>query len=98
MTTVMTTLGRLGRQIKQLLWQHYTAPPRVIFKRFRDGAIYFTVGLMTVLMANANMTPSLTQEIIVLLGLLLGGVGFVMAMTAQLRLLIGRIILFFKNE
>lgn len=82
----------------QALRQHYTAPLATIFKQFRDGAIYFTVGLMSVLMANQYMSPSVLQEVVVLAGLLLGGIGFIIAMMAQVRMIIARIIKFFGSR
>ena len=84
--------------ILHALRQHYTAPLHIIFKQFRDGAIYFTVGLMTVFMANAYMPPSVLQELIVLAGLVGGGIGFIMAMMAQVRIVIARIIKFFGSH
>lgn len=80
------------------LRQHYTAPMHIMFKQFRDGAIYFTVGLMAVLMANAYMQPSVTQELVVAAGLLMGGFGFIMAMMAQVRMIIARLFSFFSKR
>lgn len=74
---------------------HYSAPLVKTFKQFRDGAIYFAVGLIIIYLANTAMDPSVWQELIVLFGLCLGAVGFVMAMLAQVRMVVSRIYHFF---
>ena len=84
--------------IKTALLIHYSAPQQLIFRQFRNGAIYFAVGLGTVLMANAYLPPSVKQEWIVLFGLIMGGCGFVMAMLAQMRLLISRVVQFYRRK
>lgn len=76
---------------------YYSAPLNVAFRQFRAGVIYFAVGLGTILMANEYMIPSLSQELVTLGGLLLGGLGFIMALTAEMRLLIGRLVRFFTS-
>lgn len=88
----------IAGEIKTLLLRHYNVPLEIPFRQFRDGAIYFGVGLGSVLMANGYMTPSLWQELIVLCGLLLGGIGFVMAMLAQTRMIIARLVRFFDSK
>lgn len=50
------------------------------------------------MMAVVYMPPSPQQEWIVLLGLLLGSVGFILAILAQTRLLIGRLYRFFVPQ
>lgn len=85
-------------QMKQALLLHYSAPLAVTFRQFRNGAIYFAVGLATVLFANAYMPPSVQQEWLVLGGLVLGGYGFVLAMMAQMRLMISRLVQFFRDD
>lgn len=80
-----------------MLYQHYTAPLTRILKQFRAGAILFAVGLATVLLANASLAPSVKQEVIVLAGLVVGGCGFVLAMMAQVRMIIARVIAFLKK-
>lgn len=80
------------------MYQHYNVPLEVPFRQFRAGAIYFAVGLGAVLMANGYMAPSLWQELVVLCGLLLGGIGFVMAMLAQVRMVIARFVRFFSKK
>lgn len=93
---ILTLMNR--HELLEALRRHYTAPLSVMFKQFRDGAIYFTVGLMTVLMANAHMTSSVTQELIVAAGLLVGGIGFLMAMMAQVRMIIARLLRFCRKN
>lgn len=93
----MANLTAARKRLLEGLYQHYTAPLSVMFKQFRDGAIYFGVGLMAVLMANAYMAPSLSQELVVLGGLIVGGLGFMMAMLAQVRMIIARIIRFARK-
>lgn len=88
----------LWQQLKQVLLAHYSAPLAVAFRQFRNGAIYFAVGLGTVLMANAYIAPSLQQEWLVLGGLLLCGCGFIIAMMAQMRMLISRLVQFFRSR
>ena len=82
------------KQLKQGLMDYYTQAPEIAFKQFRDGVIYFAVGMMTVYMANTYMAPSLSQELIVLAGLVLTGVGFLIALLGEMRLLIGRLLRF----
>lgn len=86
------------QQLKNTLVNHYSVPLAVPFRQFRNGAIYFGVGLGTVLMANAYMPPSLQQEWVVLGGLILCGCGFIIAMLAQMRLLISRIVQFYRRK
>ena len=78
--------------IKQALKVHYSAPLTVSFKQFRHGVIFFGVGLMMILMANAYMAPSIKQESIVMTGLCVLAYGFIVAMLAQMRMLISRLL------
>lgn len=79
----------------QALINHYNAPLENIFKQFRLGLIAFGVGLALILIANTNIPPSLKQELTALFGLITLSVGFIIAMLAQIRLLISRILQFF---
>lgn len=45
-----------------------------------------------IMAANSNMAPSLGQELVVLFGLLIGAIGFYLALTAEIRFIIGRLI------
>ena len=89
--------SRLKRYQAALL-HHYSAPQYLLFKDLRAGFIYFAVGLMSVYMANVYMQPSLIQECIVFAGLIGVGIGFILAMRAYLRLLITRLLGFFRNN
>lgn len=80
-----------------LLKQHYSAPLSVSFKQFRLGAGLFFVGGVTIYLANTQLQPSVQQEIAVLVGMLVGGAGFLWAMLAQMRMLISRILRFFTD-
>lgn len=83
------------RQLRRGLAAHYRAPQRTIFRQFRAGAIYFAVGLATLLWAGTQLPPSAAQEWVVLGGLVLGGLGFIMALAAEVRFLISRLLRFF---
>ena len=85
-------------QAKTALLIYYSAPLRVVFKKFRDGLIYFAVGMMTIIMVNQYMESSLQRDLIALAGLVLTIIGFFMAITAHMRLIIGRIIQFFRKK
>ncbi len=88
----MLDLTQLNKQhIKKALHLYYTAPLQTVFKQFRNGAIFFAVGLIIIYFASSNLPPSLKQELITLFGLIMMGYGFVIAMMAQIRLIIGRI-------
>ena len=80
------------------LKQHYTAPLSDSFRQFRLGAMLFFFGLVVIYIAVNTLQPSLRQELVLLLGLCTGGLGFVIAMMAQLRMLISRIVHFFLDS
>ncbi|HEY7771599.1 MAG TPA: hypothetical protein VIC26_00345 [Marinagarivorans sp.] len=82
----------------QALVVHYSADPIIIFKQFRLGVIGFGIGLTLIIVANANMPASVQQELCVLAGLIIGGAGFLIAMLAQMRLMIGRFVRFFTTK
>lgn len=77
---------------------HYSVPLEVPFKQFRNGSIYFGVGCIIIFMANQQLPNGLKQELIVLAGLILAGVGFIMAMLAQIRMIISRFVRFNTGE
>ncbi len=77
---------------KAALLAHYSAPPAVILRRFRNGAVLFAIGLIIVVMSNSYYAPSLQQELAVLAGLVLAVAGFVIALMAELRFIIGRLL------
>ena len=82
----------------QALAVHYSVPTEVIFKQFRLGAIGFGIGLALIIYANASMPKTLQQELVVLAGLILGGLGFLIAMLAQMRMMIGRFVRFYLDK
>ena len=84
--------------IKHALLTYYRVPLEVPFRQFRAGLIYFGVGFGMVIMAGQYMQPSIQQEVAVLAGLALGGIGFILAMLAQVRLLLSRIVQFFSPD
>lgn len=83
---------------RKALYQHYITPPEQVFPRFKLGASLFLCGLVVIYAGSQLFTPSLTQEIIVLVGLIIIGIGFLMALMAQVRMFIGRILRFFIND
>ena len=88
----------LWQAIRAALARHYSAPLVVVFRQFRAGVIYFGVGLGTVLMANNHLTPSPGQELLILAGLVVTAIGFIIALLAETRLVISRIIQFLKKR
>lgn len=87
--------------VKKAFLKHYTQTPTYgIFQRFKLGAMLFFLGLVIIYGGYQLLEHSLAQEITVLIGLCFIGVGFLMAMLAQVRLLIGRLIhiLFHKHR
>ncbi|NIB42046.1 hypothetical protein HBA55_20745 [Pseudomaricurvus alkylphenolicus] len=80
-----------------LLKNHYSAPLELSFRQFKLGAMLFFTGLVIVYLAHQQLPPSVTLEVVTLVGLLLVGVGFLLAMLAQIRMLISRILNFFRS-
>ena len=80
------------------LYEHYTLPPEDIFPQFKLGAVIFFMGLVVMYAGNQLLDPSLAQEIVTLIGLLLIGGGFILALMTQIRMLIGRILRFFCED
>ncbi len=76
---------------------YYSVPLNTSFHKFRNGLIYFSVGMVMIYMAHENMLPSTSQEIVVLAGIILTAIGFFIAMMAQIRMIISRIIQFFDK-
>lgn len=86
------------RNWKQALLIHYTATQQASFKQFRLGVMLFFLGMVVVYIANNLWQASLQQEIILASGLICGGIGFIWALMAQLRMLISRFVRFFTNK
>lgn len=82
---------------KQAFKEHYTGSLDKGFRQFRMGLALFFTGMVIIYSASQLLEPSIGQELMVLAGLLLGAAGFVWAMMAHLRMLIGRIIEFFRS-
>ncbi|MEO0443397.1 MAG: hypothetical protein AAFZ92_06600 [Pseudomonadota bacterium] len=82
----------------KLLFEHYTSPPEKVFPQFKLGALIFFLGLVLIYGAYQLLLPSLAQEVITLMGLLLIGTGFFIAMMAQVRMLIGRLLRLFTSK
>lgn len=87
-----------GNRWLEFLKQHYSAPLSISFKQFKLGAMLFFFGFVLIYMANTLYQPSTRQEIFFLIGLVIGGLGFIIAMMAQLRMLISRILNFFQDK
>lgn len=75
-----------------------SAPLNKLFIKFRAGVIYFGVGGIMIYLANSSLEPSIQQELVMLAGLILGSIGFFIAITAQLRMIISRIYAFFSDQ
>ena len=87
-------LERLLSRLKE----YYSAPLEETFKQFRLGAMTFFLGMVIIYISSQSMPDSLKQEIVVLIGLIVGGLGFLVAMFAQLRMLISRILNFWFDD
>lgn len=81
----------------QRLKQHYSAPLAKSFQQFKLGAMLFFFGGMLVYVSAAAMTPSTRQEVVLFSGLVVGGLGFLIAMMAQVRMMISRLVKFFND-
>lgn len=84
-------------RVKALLHAHYAVPIRIIFNQFRLGASLFLCGMVGVYADYQLLQPSLLQEIFLLLSLLVVGAGFIIAMLAQVRMLVSRILHFIHS-
>lgn len=85
-------------RVRRAVLAYYTAPQAQQFKSLRNGFVLFAMGLATVLITNSSIPPSLEQEIVILLGLILGGIGFLLAIRAYVRIVISRIVAFFSKK
>ncbi|HEY7883591.1 MAG TPA: hypothetical protein VIC08_01445, partial [Cellvibrionaceae bacterium] len=64
----------------------------------RWGAVLFFIGLVIIYAGSQSLPPSLAQELVTLLGLAVLGVGFVIAILAQIRMLISRLVRFWDKS
>lgn len=81
----------------EALKQHYTASLEKSFQQFRLGVSFFFLGVVGLYIATQVIEPSVAQELVLLLSLIVGGIGFVIAMLAHFRMLVGRILRFFSR-
>ena len=93
LSTPSTFLQRWGVRLRE----HYSAPLSHIFKQFKLGAMTFFLGMVIVYSSLKSMPDSWQQELVLLTGLIAVGVGFLIAMLAQTRMLIARLIQFFTH-
>ncbi|MGD8175397.1 hypothetical protein [Marinimicrobium sp. ARAG 43.8] len=80
------------------LKHHYTGSLEHGFQQFRQGVAFFFLGMVGLYMAHSMLAPSLAQEVAVLISVLIGGAGFIWAMMAHVRMLVGRLIRFFERR
>ncbi|BFM12310.1 hypothetical protein R50072_24630 [Simiduia litorea] len=84
--------------LKDRLYQHYSAPLTDSFAQFKLGSMLFFFGLVLVYMTQQLLDDSLRQEIIAAVGLAIAALGFLVAMSAHVRMLISRLLHFFKRH
>jgi len=77
-----------------MLYKHYTASQIMVFKQFRLGVCFFFTGLVGIYGNYNLLQPSMLQELFLFASLAMIGVGFIIAMLAQIRMLVNRIIHF----
>ncbi|BFM20332.1 hypothetical protein [Gilvimarinus japonicus] len=82
---------------KQRLRHHIDVPLAISFRQFRLGSMIFFAGLVAIFGASQLLSPSLVQELTVLGGLLISALGFVIAMLAQARMMLGRLVAFWQK-
>lgn len=95
--SIQQALSKRLKWARIALVRYYSVPSNVAFKQFRDGAIYFAVGLGSVLAANKFLPLSAQQEWIVFFGLIITAIGFGMALMAEARLIISRFVQFARK-
>ncbi|ODS25080.1 hypothetical protein AB835_00830 [Candidatus Endobugula sertula] len=72
--------------------------PEKVFPQFKLGAMIFFLGLVVIYSSSQLLHPSIVQEVITLIGLILIGWGFLLSMWSQVRMLTGRILRFFAED
>jgi len=85
-------------KILSTLKAHYTAPMKQCFQQFKLGAMLFFTGLVGLYIAQTSMQDSLQQELLALGGVTMAGLGFLIAMLAQIRMLISRLLNFYLDK
>ncbi len=83
---------------KVAIIKYFHAPLIQSFAQFRWGVIIFFIGLVVIYIGSVALTPSLAQEIITLVGLIVIAIGFITAIMAQVRMTVSRLLLFFKGD
>jgi uncharacterized membrane protein YczE len=83
--------------LKQRFYRYLDVPLKQSFKQFRLGSMIFFAGLVVIFAASQLLHPSLAQELITLLGLLVVGLGFIIAILAQVRMLLARLVAFWRK-
>lgn len=86
------------RALPPFLFDYYSQDQLAIFKKIRDGFLYFSTGLVSIYLANVSMEPSIWQELITLLGIVLCTLGFIIAMLSYVRFVISRFVIFFNRQ
>jgi hypothetical protein len=95
----MRLIKRLSnKNWKKTLCAYFSIPAEQIFPHFKLGVVIFFWGLVIIYSANQLLKPSLSQEVVTLIGLLLIGGGFLYSMVAQVRMLIGRFVIEFSKK
>lgn len=84
--------------VKAALKEHYSAPLEKTFSQFRLGSAFFFCGGVCIWIALASIEPSVKQEAVLLLGVVLAGGGFLLAMLAQMRHIISRFVRFWSDD
>lgn len=79
---------------RSALKHHYTAPLYASFKQFRLGVALFFLGLVILYGGTQILEPSITQELVVALAILVIACGFTVAMMAHVRMVISRVLRF----
>lgn len=87
----------VGMQWQAAIKAHYSAPLKLSFMQFRWGVVIFFIGLVIIYAGSQVLEHSLAQELVTLLGLMVIGVGFLIAMMAQIRMVISRVVIFFTS-
>lgn len=71
---------------------------RLIFQQFKLGAMMFFTGLVGLYIAQTALNDSLQQELLALGGIVMAGLGFLIAMLAQIRMLISRLLSLYLDK
>ena len=75
------------------IWQYFEAlsrKPRSAMIQFSAGAITFFCGMLGIYAVEHKIEPSLTQEIYTLICIIIAAIGFIIAFSAYLCLMISR--------